>query len=182
MDRQQLAAQLRTLIGAQTAAEVSASQTPQMREAQRERVARDFHRALVEQLGEVLTNRELIELAERAREGAIPDRLAETVAAAVAEGLRAAQATQPPPPTPDDLLTREQAAAVLGIHPRTLADRSIPSVREGRSVRYLRRDLMAWAERNRVMPPTLSRPAGKLTSKPQRRRAVDAVDALLRGL
>ena len=96
MDRHELAAQLRNLIGAQTAAEVSASLTQEMRDAQRERVARDFHRTLVEQLAELLTNRELIELAERAREGPIPDRLADTVAAAVAEGLRAAQATQPP--------------------------------------------------------------------------------------
>jgi len=182
VDRQQLAEQLRTLIGGQTSNELSASLTPLAREAQRERVAQDFHKALVDQLGELLSNRELIDLAARAREGAIPDRLAETIAAAVAEGVRAAQVTQTPQPTPDDLLTRQQAAAVLGIHPRTLADRDIPRVREGRAVRYLRRDLMAWAERNRVMPPTLPRPAGKLTSKPQRRRAVDAVDALLRGL
>ena len=53
---------------------------------------------------------------------------------------------------PDTLLTREAAAAYLGVLPQTLAAwhstgrYSLPVIKVGRSVRYRQRDLDTWIE------------------------------------
>ena len=57
---------------------------------------------------------------------------------------------------PDTLLTREAAAAYLGVLPQTLAvwhstgRYSLKVVKVGRSVRYRQRDLDAWIEKRTV--------------------------------
>ena len=62
----------------------------------------------------------------------------------------------------DRLLTEVQAADLLRLSARTLQAwrcRGIgpPFVRAGRAIRYRRRDLVAWAEENTVVPRSASR-------------------------
>jgi len=58
--------------------------------------------------------------------------------------------------TPAELLTRAEAAEFLGLRPQTLAAWAsarrydLPFVKVGRSVRYRRRDLIAWLDRRTV--------------------------------
>ncbi len=62
------------------------------------------------------------------------------------------------PPSPDDLLREEQAARLLGLSVRALQGWrrrhcGPPYVRiANHTIRYRRRDLIEWIERQRVMP------------------------------
>ena len=62
--------------------------------------------------------------------------------------------------SPDDLLTRGQAARILGVKPNTLAvwacnrRYDLPYVKVGSLVKYRRRDLLAFVERRTVGPAT----------------------------
>ncbi len=63
--------------------------------------------------------------------------------------------------SPDDLLTRSQAAEVLGVSSGTLAVWAstrrypLPYIKIGRSVRYRRSDIQAWVESRTVGPVAL---------------------------
>lgn len=56
-----------------------------------------------------------------------------------------------------ELMTTEEAAALLDVQPNTLAkwrrlDAGPPFVKVGRNVRYRRRDLAEWLDGQRVLP------------------------------
>lgn len=61
----------------------------------------------------------------------------------------------------DDLLPRKSAAAILGVQPQTLAAWActkrvnLPFVKIGGLVKYRRRDLTEFIERNRIIHPDM---------------------------
>jgi excisionase family DNA binding protein len=73
-----------------------------------------------------------------------------------------------PAERPDDVLTVEQAAAAINMSTRyvrrLVAERRIPFHKLGRSVRLVRRDLVAHLDTGRVEPLTASEVFGDLRS------------------